>query len=81
MQVQGKVFRGQLENTKQLLFGIGETPLHEPLGYVNQFRAQFYPIYDDARQKHLLKNDEAPGVCPMRKASVAWQAINRTRES
>ena len=69
-------FDGALENTKQLCFGIGESELHKPLGYVNQFRKVAYPHYDMARQQHLLGEDiGSASRCPFLRANAAFQAL------
>ena len=69
-------FDGALENTKQLCFGIGESELHKPLGYVNQFRKVAYPHYDAARQQHLLGEDiGSASRCPFLRANAAFQAL------
>lgn len=47
-------------------------PLHEPLGYINQFRAAYYPLYNAARASHLLGDREPAGVCPLRKAGLLF---------
>lgn len=55
---------GALANSKELLFAPGSNP-HRPLGDINAFREYAYPIYDRARQAHLLgKPGGAAGKCP-----------------
>jgi len=50
----------------QLSFETGEGELHQPVGYVNQFRTQLYSRYDEARRKQLGENavDNSPPVAP-----------------
>jgi len=56
-----------LFNSKELLFAPGSNP-HQPLGDINRFREHLYPVYDEARQRHLLgKASGKPAECPMKR--------------
>lgn len=55
-------------NSKELLFAPGMTQ-HRPIGDINAFRAKLYPVYDAARQAHLLGKLGPAAKCPF--ASIA----------
>jgi len=66
---QGK--QGAAFSSKEFDFMLGRSP-HTPLGDINAFRASLYPVYDRARQEHLLaKTGGVPAVCPFADIS-AW---------
>lgn len=56
-------------NSKELAFLPGtEASPHSALGDIGKLRSYIYPVYDVARQKHLLKKaDGAPATCPWSK--------------
>ncbi|CAJ1407843.1 unnamed protein product [Effrenium voratum] len=56
-------------NSKEFLFSPAMSP-HAPLGAINAFRADLYPSYDEARQKHLLGKSGKPRQCPFKETSL-----------
>jgi len=56
------IFASQLENTKRLSFVPGK--IHKGVGDISAYRNYLYPLYNKARQQHLLGNDGTPVRCP-----------------
>lgn len=56
------IFASHFDNTKRLSFVPGK--IHRGVGDISAYRNYLYPLYNKARQQHLLGNDGKPLKCP-----------------